>query len=104
MAQQVRFSTFACVPNNNIIPVYTWFSWAASDDFVVPSPFTVVFKAGPNNTACVNISIVNDNDIEGDHQFAVEIVDAGEFALIGDPSVITVVIKDDEGCLLCKIV
>ena len=81
----------------------TWSSWTASDDFAVPSPFTVVFTTGPNNTACVNISIVNDNETEGDHQFAVEILDAGAFALIEDPSVITVVIKDDEGSHTCEV-
>lgn len=81
----------------------TWSSWTASDDFTVPSPFTVVFTAGPNNTACGNISIVNDNEVEGDHQFAVEIVDVGEFASIEDPSLITVVIKDDEGTHACKV-
>ena len=69
----------------------------------MPTPFTVVFTTGPNNTACVNISIVNDTEVEGDHQFEVEIVNAGEFAMIGNRSVIRVVIKDDEGSHTCKV-
>ena len=57
----------------------------------------MVFPAGSKTTACVNISIVNDSEVEGDHQFAVEIVDVGEFATSENSSIITIVIKDDEG-------
>ena len=63
----------------------------------MPSPFTVEFPVGSSPTACVNISILSDTQLEGDHEFVVEITNVGGAAAVGDLYMTTVVIQDDEG-------
>ena len=52
---------------------------------------------GSSPIACVNISILSDTQIEGDHEFVVEITNVGGAAAVGDLYMTTVVIQDDEG-------
>ena len=51
---------------------------------------------GPNTPLCVTFDILDNNVLEGDHDFTVTITDVGPFAMIGTPSISTVTIDDDE--------
>ena len=60
---------------------------------------TVTFSVGGSTTACSQFTITNDQELEGDHDFAVEITGINSmapFAMIGTLSTTTVVITDDE--------
>ena len=50
-------------------------------------------------TSCTHITIINDTELEGDHDFYIEISNISSLsnASIGTPSVATVTIHDDEG-------
>ena len=48
--------------------------------------------------ACIDIVIVDDDDVEGDEQFQLEIVDSN-FGTIASPSVTTVTIHEDAGII-----
>ena len=78
-----------CIPPHSV---------ALLEDYTVPSPFTVVFPAGgSDSTLCSNVVIVNDNALEDDHQFTVEIMESTSGSLINNPSTTIITIEDDEG-------
>ena len=61
---------------------------------------TLVFLNGTmsNTTVCTNITIVEDNALECDHDFTVEITSTSPNVTVGTPSNVTVTIKDtDDG-------
>ena len=68
--------------------------------------FQIVFPIGhPSQTYCMDIPIINDMELEDDHDFMVEITGAGSapFASLGSPLSITITIEDDESeCCLVK--
>ena len=46
------------------------------------------------------MSVTSDNELEGDHQFRVEITSAGDgppAVMLAEPTTVTVTIEDDEG-------
>ena len=63
--------------------------------------FAVVFPPGTMNgtTMCDPCSIINDDDLEGDHSFVVHIqaVSPNLMGITTDPKYTTVEITDDEG-------
>ena len=70
------------------------------EDFTEPSPPQVAFSSGDvvGDTACATFGIINDNNLESDHEFTVNlesITPPGPVILI--PSSTTVSIMDDEG-------
>ena len=70
----------------------------AGGDYTEPAELVVIFIANnPTTTHCVTFGIVDDTALEGDHEFTVTITDVGSFAMIGDPSISTVTIDDNEG-------
>ena len=46
---------------------------------------------------CVDIVIVDDNDVEGDHQFELMITDTTPETILLDSSITTIMITDDPG-------
>ena len=61
---------------------------------------TVVFLNGTmsNTTMCTNITIVEDDVLECDHDFTVEITSISPSITVGTPSNVTVTIQDtDDG-------
>ena len=66
---------------------------------MVPSPFEINFSPGPiPDTQCATITILDDSQVEGDHEFEVEITDPGhEDVDTGSQSTTTVTIMDDDG-------
>ena len=50
----------------------------------------------PTDSECVTFTILDDTELEGDHDFEVTITNPGEFAALGTPSLTTVTIDDDE--------
>ena len=72
-------------------------STALFEDFIPPEALTVV--GAQENTSCTHISIINDTELEGHHDFCVEIsnISTSGSASIGAPSVATITILDDEG-------
>ena len=69
-------------------------------DFTEPSPLEVTFSSGNlvNDTACATFGIVNDDNLEFDHEFVVTlgtIMPNGP--VISMPTSSTVFIRDDEG-------
>ena len=69
----------------------------AAEDFTVPGTFTVTFPVSTTpGTSCATVNIVNDNFLEGDHNFDVFISDPGPSAMTGTPSNTEVTINDDE--------
>ena len=87
---------------NTILYHVLIFSAAYPEDFEVPSPFTVVFPAGgTDSTLCSNVVIINDNALEDEHEFTVEIesISSGSPHAVIDvaSTTTTVTIEDDEG-------
>ena len=73
------------------------------EDFTEPSPLQVTFSSGDveGNTSCATFGIVNDNNLEFDHEFNVTLGDitaSGTTApCIALNPTTTVSISDDEG-------
>ena len=71
-----------------------------ADDTGLGNPqFQVVFPIGhPTHIYCTDIPITSDTELEDNHEFIVEITEAGSapHATLGTPVVITVAIEDDE--------
>lgn len=78
-------------------------STASPEDYLPPIPIALVFSVGGTpSTLCTTVEIINDNELESDHEFTVGILDVfpgSPHAIIGDPSATTVTIEDDEGKL-----
>ena len=72
------------------------------EDFIFDgSGESVFFSASAvanGDSACLDISIQDDNDVEDDQQFQLEIVNASP-GIIASPSVTTVTIMDNAGTL-----
>jgi len=69
-------------------------------DFSAPS-LDFSFPVGTGTTACIDVTIIDDDDLEGNHRFR---VDFGRIRLnpalgrgVGSPSSTTVTIQDPEG-------
>ena len=80
-------STFLCVA-------------VLGQDFTAPSPLEVTFSSGDmmGDTSCATFGIVNDDNLEFDHEFTVSldmITPTGP--MISMPTSTTVSISDDEG-------
>ena len=76
------------------------------EDFTEPSPLQVTFFGGNmiNDTACVTMGITNDNAVEFDHDFSVNlgrIIPSGP--AITHPVSTTISINDDEGRIQCVV-
>ena len=71
------------------------------EDFTEPSPLQVTFSSGDvvGDTACTAFGIINDNNLEGDHEFTVnlESVTPPGPVISNSSSTTTVSIMDDEG-------
>ena len=76
------------------------FSPSAVGDF---SPFgsaIATFSVGGPTTNCIDFNITDDEELEGDHDFTVEITDISSIpphAIIGSSSINVVTITDNEG-------
>ena len=80
--------------------MYNYFI-SASADFspVGANAAIVIFTVGGPTTVCSQFTITNDQELEGDQDFAVQITGISSmapFAMIGTLSTTTVVITDDE--------
>jgi len=74
------------------------------EDYTEPSPLQVTFSSGDNinDTACATFGIINDNNLEFDHEFTVSlsgVTPTGPVLSLMSSST-TVTITDDEGMLL----
>ena len=70
------------------------------EDFTEPSPLQVTFSSGDvvGDTACATFGIVNDNNLEFDHEFTVNLESATPTGpVISNSSSTAVSIMDDEG-------
>ena len=70
------------------------------EDFTEPSPLEVTFSSGDvvNDTACATFGIVNDDNLEFDHEFTVTLGSiTPNGPVISGLSSTTVLIRDDEG-------
>jgi len=74
----------------------------AGEDFTFPSPLEVTFSSGDSvgSTACATFDIINDDNLEFDHEFTVSlssVTPPGPMFLPLSSSMTTVTINDDEG-------
>ena len=71
----------------------------ADDTNLTSTELTVVFPAGSTSEIqCSNITIRDDEVLEGSQNFTVTVTEAGSYALINTlSSLTTVIISDDEG-------
>lgn len=70
-------------------------------DFSAPS-LEFNFQVGTNTTACIDVNILDDSNLEGDHSFTVDlggIVTPNLTAGFGSQSSTTITIRDPEGML-----
>ena len=71
------------------------------EDFTEPSLLQVTFSSGDvvGDTACTTLGIIDDNNLEGDHEFTVnlESVTPPGPVISNSSSTTTVSIMDDEG-------
>ena len=68
-------------------------------DFTAPS-LDFNFQVGTDTTACIDVTIIDDNNLEGDHTFTVNLGGMITPTLtggFGSPSSTTVTIQDPEG-------
>ena len=70
-------------------------------DFSVADPLTVTFNSGTTSsgdTACADITILDDDALEGDHSFTVQLTSTTPTGVtIGTDSSTTVTIQDNDG-------
>jgi hypothetical protein len=68
------------------------------EDVSVPAPFNIVFPAGTlaDTSACANLHIIEDDRLEGDHDFVVSIDSTSPMISTGTPTSVTVTILDNE--------
>ena len=81
---------------------YYFFILVQDDDFILPDPLEATFPSGTvtNGTkACLNITIVEDDVFESDHDFGIFLVSASLPSVTVDPSltISTVTIQDNDG-------
>ena len=71
-------------------------------DFAASGVFQFSFGVGAVTPACVDISITNDDDLEGDHTFSLNLGGTNTPSLggTGAPTTTAVTIQDPEGILL----
>jgi len=71
------------------------------EDYTEPSPRQVTFSSGDNvdDTACATFMIINDNNLEFDHEFTVTLSSVTPTGPVLSPmsQSTTVTITDDEG-------
>ena len=71
------------------------------EDFTEPSLLQVTFSSDDliGDTACITLGIINDNNLEGDHEFTVslETVTPPGPVISNSSSTATISIMDDEG-------
>ena len=76
------------------------------EDFSVtdPTQLNVFFPSGSTNgnTDCINISIIDDDALEGDHSFTVSLNPPAAPVTLTTPSSSPVTITDNDGKLLLK--
>ena len=73
------------------------------EDFTEPSPLQLIFSSGDmmDNTSCATFGIVNDGNLEFDHEFNITLGDVTATGTVAPCTTInpstTVTINDDEG-------
>ena len=70
------------------------------EDYTLPSSLQVAFSSGDlvGDTACATLGIINDNNLESDHEFTVNLESVTPPGpVISIPSSTIVSISDDEG-------
>ena len=70
------------------------------EDYTEPSPLQVTFSSGDmvGDTACAAFGILNDDNLEGDHEFTVNLESVTPPGpVLSAPFSTTVSISDDEG-------
>ena len=84
--------------SDNVINIlYFYVSVAGSDYVAGPLQATFPTTSVEGSTSCVDIRILQDLALEGDHSFGVEVISATpSVVLVGTPSEETVTILDDE--------
>ena len=80
-----RFSIKSCTANQS--------------DFVLGSNTQLTFTSGSLNT-CLDIEILDDSNVEGDHQFEILITDVTLGGFMMNSSVTTITIIDNSGIYL----
>ena len=78
----------------------------AGGDFLDPIPFIITFPTSSMNdsVACVDIPIIDDEVVEGDHSFIVQGIGADPDGVVpGGPTNATITIQDnDSECKACN--
>ena len=73
------------------------------EDFLVPDPLPSIltFTAGSvdDNSQCVAITIIDDDNVEGEHTFTVSLQNPSSNGVIGTQSTATVTITDNGMCV-----
>ena len=69
------------------------------------APLEELFPEGThysNDTRCITVSTIDDDDYEENHQFSVElrVISNDSILIVGSPAVITISIQDNIGRLL----
>ena len=96
-----KLFTFKCKKN-----VFHALSFLPVDgaDVMSSGSLTFNFQVGTVSSSCINITINDDDDLEGDHTFDVTLGDTSTPVLLGglgSPSFTTITIEDPEGILMC---
>ena len=84
----------------NIINCSISFSCLAGADFNPLGSTSFIFSVGGLTTNCIDFNITDDEELEGDHDFTVEITDISSMpphAMISSSSINVVTITDNEG-------
>ena len=72
---------------------------ATMEDIMAPGGTTATFQMGDAAPACINITVIDDDCFEGDHQFTVMLTNPSPSTIVIDPNDddVTVTITDSNG-------
>ena len=110
VAKQVRLLVFHFLANCALFYL-VFLSYTVLDmDYSISGPATITFSAGSTvsgTTACANVTIIDDDAVEGNHSFTVHVAGSeldpgGVYSelMTGIPSYATVNIIDNDGKML----
>ena len=109
-AKQVRLLVFHFFCQLYFILFYILFYTVQGSDYSISSPATITFSAGSavnGTTSCANVTIIDDDAVEGNHSFTVhmtglELNPGGAYSelMTGAPLYATVNIIDNDGKML----
>ena len=79
------------------VMIYIQFNAVQGMDYDVVGSSSATFPAGMPGMACIDVTIIDDDDYQGEHDFTLHILSVSPMLPIVPPSYVTITITDPEG-------